>query len=169
MWYASRVSFLFGVLPLRSSGVASAIWTIHSRWLQRRWLQERWLPFYIFTVLGFLGWWEFTVYVVFRPDLREFRTDRALNILARYATTTGLVPRYVLSWNPFLLPCSGVTSCFSVMSLAILLLVSMCFWSFHSFAVANAFPLQCTFYRNRLEFAELTLSLVRMFLFSSVL
>jgi len=47
------------------------------------------------------------------------RTDRVLNILARYATTTGLVP--------------------SVMSLAILLL--------------------CTFYRNRLQFAELTLSL----------
>ena len=112
-----------------------AIWMIHSRWLQRCWLQEWWLPFYIFTVLGFLGWWEFTVYAVFRPDLREFRTDRALNILARYATATGLVPRYVLSCNPFLLLCSGGTSWFSMMSLAILFLVSMSFWSFHSFAV----------------------------------
>ncbi len=48
-------------------------------------------------------------------------------MLALYAAATGLVPRYVLSWNPFSRSSSDVTFCFSAVSLALLFIVSVCF------------------------------------------
>ena len=120
-WSASRVSFLFGILPLLSlRSDCSNLGGCRGDDCRNDGYLSLSSPYWVPSVGGSLQ-------PVFQPDLSECRTDRTLNMLALYAAATGLVPRYVLSWNPFSRSSSDVTFCFSAVSLALLFIVSVCF------------------------------------------